>query len=399
MDKMPLKGALKDDRLNFIPNGAMLLDGDTIIATGDFEALVKIHASDAELIELHGNNVAIPGFIDSHTHICFAGSRAGDYALRNAGSSYLEIAEKGGGIWDTVTKTRATTQQQLVLGIVTRAKRHLTDGVTTIEVKSGYGLSVEEELKMLRAIQKANALSFPDLIATCLAAHIMPRDFDGNASEYLENIYKELFPQIINEKLTRRIDAFIEKGAFSEDDIAPYFKNAKDHGFDLTVHADQFNPAGSKLAVMYGAVSADHLEASTEKEIKMIAKSDVVATALPGASLGLGCGFAPARKLLDAGACLAIASDWNPGSAPMGDLLMQATVLGASKKLTNTEVLAGITFRAAHALRLTDRGILAVGRKADFLIFDVDHYNEILYHQGRLKPSEVWKNGQQVHKI
>jgi imidazolonepropionase len=198
------------------------------------------------------------------------------------------------------------------------------------------------------------------------------------------------------EQLTNRIDAFIEKSAFSAQQIAPYFKKAKEMGFDITVHADQFTPGGSKAAVDFGAMSADHLEASTGKEISLLADSDTIATALPGASIGLGCDFTPARRLLDAGGALAIASDHNPGSAPMGDLLAQASILGTFEKLTNAEVLAGITFRAAAALRLTDRGKLEVGFLADLAVFHSDNYQDILYNQGNLKPCMIWKNGELV---
>ena len=167
-------------------------------------------------------------------------------------------------------------------------------------------------------------------------------------------------------------------------------------GFELTLHADQFTPGGSEVAVTCGALSADHLEASGPSEVQALAQSDVVATALPGASIGLGCDFTPARALLDAGACLAIASDFNPGSAPMGDLLTQASILGAFEKLANAEVLAGITYRAARALGLSDRGRLLPGMKADLAVFPTDDFNEILYHQGQLRPSLVWKNGECV---
>lgn len=398
MDRMPLKGPIRDSQLAVITNGALLMDGKLILEVGTFDTLLKKHQNteDVKIIELPDDHVCLPGLIDAHTHICFAGSRASDYALRNAGSSYLEIAEKGGGIWDTVTKTREASQQDLIFEVISRTNRHLQDGITTVEVKSGYGFSVEEELKMLRAIHEANHACESDLISTCLAAHVKPKDFAGTASEYLQLVYEKLFPIIKNEKLSNRVDAFIEQGAFTQKEVMIYLQKAKEYGFDITIHADQFSVGGSEVAVDFNAVSADHLEVTTEREIKALAQSDVVATALPGASIGLGCSFTPARKILDAGGCLAIASDWNPGSAPMGDLLMQASVLATYEKLTNAEVLAAITYRAAHALRLQDRAILSVGKLADFVLFPTTHYNEILYNQGKLKPSQVWKNGQLV---
>ncbi len=341
--------------------------------------------------------LVLPGFVDAHTHICFGGSRAHDYAMRNAGKTYLEIAKAGGGIWDTVTQTRKATKGELVKGIVKRAKRHLANGVTTLEVKSGYGLSISEELKMLYAIKEADETLASDLVATCLAAHMFPKDYNGNPGEYLEEIATNLLPILKKENLANRIDAFIEEGAFTPEVIEPYFNTAQELGFDITVHADQFSTGGSEVAIKHNAISADHLEASTDREILLLAKSKVIAVALPGASLGLGCAFTPARKILDAGGALAIASDHNPGSAPMGDLLTQAAILGAFQKLSNAEVLAGITFRAAAALKLSDRGQLGEGFLADMSIFHTNDYNEILYNQGNFKPCMVWKKGVLVY--
>ena len=394
MSGLPLKGALTDSQLPIIENAGMLLEKDHIIKIGGYkELLMDATLRKADLFRLQGDHVCLPGLIDSHTHICFSGSRANDYAMRNAGKTNLEIANAGGGIWDTVTQTRKATPAELIKKTIKRANQHLKNGVTTIEVKSGYGLSVDEELKMLRAIREANKKLPIDLITTCLAAHILPKDFDGSAEDYLAEMSERLFPILKEEKLTNRIDAFIEKSAFSASQIAPYFQKAKEMGFDITVHADQFSTGGSQVAVTFKAVSADHLEASTQGEIELLAKSDVISIALPGASLGLGCGFAPARRILDAGGALAIASDHNPGSGPMGDLLTQSAVLGAYEKLTNAEVLAGVTCRAAAALRLKDRGQLAAGYLADFCLFHTNDYKEILYNQGSFKPCAVWKNG------
>lgn len=394
MSGLPLKGALKDEQMTIIEDGGLLILDGIIIEIGLFKDL-KSKADKIESIE--GDAVCLPGFIDAHTHICFGGTRANDYAMRNAGKSYLEIAKSGGGIWDTVTKTRAQNESGLIDGIAKRAAHHLALGVTTLEVKSGYGLTIDEELKMLKAIKEANQTCPQDLIATCLAAHMLPKDWSGSAEEYLKEISENLFPIIKSEGLTNRVDAFIEESAFSADQIQPYFEKAKKVGFDITVHADQFSTGGSQVAVEFGAISADHLEASTEKEVELLAKSETIAMALPGASIGLGCAFTPARKLLDAGASLAIASDHNPGSAPMGNLLTEASILGTFQKLSNAEVLAGITHRAAAALALNDRGMFDKGKNADFVVFPTDNYQEITYHQGELKPSGVWKNGIKKH--
>lgn len=398
MSGIPLKGSLKDEDIPVIDSGGILIKDERIIGLGNFQDLqTTLEGSEFDTVVLEGKHVCLPGFVDAHTHICFGGSRALDYAKRNSGKSYLEIAREGGGIWDTVTKTRSSDMEQLIRGIVKRAKRHLKNGTTTIEVKSGYGLSVNEELKMLRAIREADLQVPADLIATCLAAHMPPKDFEGTAAAYLQLLIDELLPAIQEENLCHRVDVFVEESAFTSKDAHAYMTTAKHMGFDLTVHADQFTTGGSQLAVDLGVLSADHLEASTEKEIKMLAESPVISTALPGASLGLGCAFTPARKILDAGGALAIASDHNPGSAPMGDLLTQASILGAFEKLSNAEVLAGITCRAAAALNLSDRGVLSNGLLADMAVFHTDHYGEILYNQGNLKPCMIWKNGRIVY--
>ncbi|AYL97398.1 imidazolonepropionase [Mucilaginibacter celer] len=386
---LPLKGAIKDEQLQIIQNGGILTEDGIILAVDDFEKLRKNYPS-AQIEEITGDHVLLPGFVDCHTHICFAGSRAKDYAMRNAGKSYLEIAASGGGIWDSVTQTRAATEAELSSLLLQRINRHLTEGVTTIEVKSGYGLSVNEELKQLKAINQAANKTHAHIIPTCLAAHIKPKDFDGNESEYLKHLLTDLLPKIKQQDLAARVDIFIEQSAFNTSDALFYLSRAKQMGFEVTVHADQFTTGGSEVAVKARATSADHLEASGDYEIKLLANSDTVAVTLPGASLGLGMDYAPARKLLNAGACLAIASDWNPGSAPMGDLLMQSSVMAAAEKLSTAEVFAGLTYRAAQALKLNDRGTLTKGKLADMQAYPCKDYREILYHQGKLKPNKVY---------
>jgi len=395
MNGLPLKGSLSDDQLEIIPNAGVLVADGKIRAIGNFEQL-KASYSPSEIDRLNTAYVAFPGLIDAHTHICWAGSRANDYALRLSGKTYLEIAAQGGGIWSTVTKTRGASLDELAELTVTRANQLLKQGITTIEVKSGYGLSVEEELKLLEAIRKANDKTSVALISTCLAAHIVPKDFNVNEVEYLYFILQKLLPQVLQKKLSKRVDIFIDQGAFSISPAKEYLLKAKAMGFEITVHGDQFSCGVAQLAVEVGALSIDHLEAANENEIQFLAKGNVIPIALPGASLGMGEPFAPVRKLLDAGTSLAIASDWNPGSAPMGNLLAEAAILGAKEKLTMAETWAALTFRAASALNLPDRGILKNGFLADITAFKTDNYKEILYQQGQLKPEKVWKNGYRV---
>src|SRR5690606_27769257 len=291
-----------------------------------------------------------PAFTDCHTHICFGGNRANDFAMRNAGKTYLEIAESGGGIWSSVQHTRAASEDELIQTTLERANFLISLGITTIAIKSGYGLDVEHELTMLRVIKKVQTMTQATLIPACLAAHLKPRDFEGSNAEYLDFIVNSILPRVKEEGLAKRVDIFIEKSAFQPEESRDFLLKAKELDFEITVHADQFTPGSSRIAVEVGAKSADHLEATADEDIAFLANSETVAVALPGASLGLGEKFTPARKILDANGILAIASDWNPGSAPMGNLITQASVLATFQKLSTAEVLAGVTFRSAFAL-------------------------------------------------
>lgn len=392
---LPLRGKIADEMLEVISNGALLVSDGKIVEVAQLPVL-RDKFPEVLLEEIEGEKTAFPAFVDAHTHICFGGNRANDFALRNAGKSYLEIAEAGGGIWSSVQHTRNATGEELLETLLQRIDFLLRLGISTIEIKSGYGLDAENELKMLRVIDAARKKTPATLVSTCLAAHLKPRDFSGSSSDYLEYIFTEILPVVKAENLAKRVDIFIEKSAFQPEESSDFLLKAKNMGFEITVHADQFTSGSSRVAVEVGAKSADHLEATTDEDIAYLAASDTVAIALPGASLGLGEPFTPARKILDANGILAIASDWNPGSAPMGNLLTQASILASYQKLTNAEVLAGITFRAAHALNLHDRGILENGKKADFVIFDTDNHQNVLYRQGSLVPAAIYIEGEKI---
>jgi len=397
MEGLPFKGPVPDVRMPVLENAGILIHHDKIQQIGRYGDLLTIAKENQfRIVHEPDDLVVLPGLIDCHTHVCFAGTRSDDFAARLSGKSYAEIAAAGGGIWNTVTQTRALDNQRLADQTVQRVNKHFRDGITTVEVKSGYGLSTMEELRLLQIIRQAGQSCESDLVSTCLAAHIKPKDFNGSSGEYLRTIIEELVPVILEKDLTKRMDIYIDETGFSFDDGKFFLQNIKQSGFDFTVHADQFMRGGSKLAVEMGAMSADHLEASTENEIDLLAQSNVTAVCLPGASLGMGLPFAPVRKLLNAGACVAIASDWNPGTAPMGDLLLQASVLCTYEHLTMAETFAGITYRAASALNMPDRGILKAGFLADMIAFPVPDYKEIIYHQGTLKPSQIWKKGKQT---
>ncbi|MFW2135283.1 imidazolonepropionase [Chryseobacterium sp. TY4] len=395
LDKLPLRGKINDESLEIQVNAAVLVDGEKIITIGDFEEL-KANNPNASIDLIDTEQVLLPALVDAHTHICFGGNRANDFAMRNAGKTYLEIAEAGGGIWSSVKHTREASEEELLKTTLERIHYLLSLGITTIEIKSGYGLNVDEELKMLRIVKKAQAQTKATLVPTCLAAHLKPKDFDGGNQEYLDYILNKILPKVKEEDLAKRVDIFIEKSAFLPEESKVFLEKAKAMGFLITVHADQFTAGSSRVAVEVGAQSADHLEATADEDIDFLAKSNTVAIALPGASIGLGDRFAPARKLLDSGAIFAIASDWNPGSAPMGNLITQAAILATFQKLTTPEVWAAMTYRAAYALGFEDRGVIAKGKKADFVSFETDNFNNILYYQGRMSAKHTFINGEKI---
>lgn len=392
---LPLRGKLSDEQLEIITDGGILVNNNKIQRVGNFEKL-KSENQNIEIESIEGEQIVLPAFVDSHTHICFGGNRANDFAMRNAGKTYLEIADSGGGIWSSVQHTRSASEEELLKTLLERINFLISLGITTIEVKSGYGLDVENELKMLRMIKKAQEQTTATLVPTCLSAHLKPRDFEGSNQEYLNYIITEILPKVKEEGLAKRVDIFIEKSAFQPEESKDFLLKTKNLGFEITVHADQFTPGSSRIAVEVGAKSADHLEATIDQDIAFLAESNTVATALPGASLGLGEKFTPARKLLDAGAILAIASDWNPGSAPMGNLITQASILATFEKLTTAEVLAGITFRSAFALGLEDRGRLENGLKADFVTFKTNNFQNVLYNQGSLNTENIYIDGNKI---
>ena len=388
MVNLPERGAISDNSLEIIDDGGVVIEDGKIIEVGDFLSLSK---NDLDVREITYPCVLLPGFIDSHTHVCHYGNRSDEYAKRNSGISYQQILEEGGGIHNTMNSTSNSTDEQLTDDTLNRLKRHFQEGVLTCEVKSGYAPNLEDEVRMLRIINEIDSSNDIDLIPTCLAAHVTPKKYESS-KKYLDSIVNELLPIIKEENLSNRVDIFIEEKAFSITEASNFLEKIKSD-FYITAHANQFTSGGLKVGVDNGAVSVDHLEVITDQEIDYLSKSDTTGVVLPGCSLGLGIPFAPARKLLDNNCKVSIASDWNPGSAPMGDLLMQASLLGSTEKLSNAEVLAGITCRSANALSLEDRGSLENGKIADMIGFKTNDFRDILYNQGKLKPSFICKRG------
>ncbi len=388
MVNLPERGAISDNSLEIIDDGGVVIEDGKIIEVGDFLSLSK---NNLDVREITYPCVLLPGFIDSHTHVCHYGNRSDEYAKRNSGISYQQILEEGGGIHNTMNSTSNSTDEQLTDDTLNRLKRHFQEGVLTCEVKSGYAPNLEDEVRMLRIINEIDSSNDIDLIPTCLAAHVTPKIYESS-KKYLDSIVNDLLPIIKEENLSNRVDIFIEEKAFSITEASNFLEKIKSD-FYITAHANQFTSGGLKVGVDNGAVSVDHLEVITDQEIDYLSKSDTTGVVLPGCSLGLGIPFAPARKLLDYNCKVSIASDWNPGSAPMGDLLMQASLLGSTEKLSNAEVLAGITCRAANALSLEDRGSLENGKIADMIGFKTNDFRDILYNQGKLKPSFICKRG------
>ena len=388
MANLPERGAISDNSLEIIEDGGVVIEDGKIIEVGDFLPLSK---NNLDVREINYPCVLLPGFIDSHTHVCHYGNRSDEYAKRNSGISYQQILEEGGGIHNTMNSTSNSTDEQLTDDTLNRLKRHFQEGVLTCEVKSGYAPNLEDEVRMLRIINEIDSSNDIDLIPTCLAAHVTPKKYESS-KKYLDSIVNDLLPIIKEENLSNRVDIFIEEKAFSVTEASNFLEKIKSD-FHITAHANQFTSGGLKVGVDNGAVSVDHLEVITDQEIDYLSKSDTTGVVLPGCSLGLGIPFAPARKLLDNNCKVSIASDWNPGSAPMGDLLMQASLLGSTEKLSNAEVLAGITSRAANALSLEDRGSLENGKIADMIGFKTNDFRDILYNQGKLKPSFICKRG------
>ena len=389
MSNLPLKGSITDEKLEIIENGGVIIDGNKILEVGKFSDLAK---KEKNILEIDFQSVLVPGFIDCHTHICHYGSRSEEYSKRNAGMSYQQILSEGGGIHNTMTATENASDEELERVTVSRLDRHFNEGVLTCEIKSGYGSDLNQEVRLLNIINKINKNHAMDIIPTCLAAHVTPKIYNSS-SEYLEKIIEELIPVLEKKKLTNRIDIFIEEKAFSVSESFDYLSQLKNK-FDITVHANQFSSGGVKVGVDCGAKSVDHLEVIDDNEIRYLSNSNTSAVVLPGCSLGLGIPFAPARKLLDRNCKLSIATDWNPGSAPMGDLLQQSSLLGSIEKLSSAEVFSAITYRSADALGLNDRGKIEKDKLADFIGFKSDDYRDILYNQGKLKPSFICKRGE-----
>ena len=336
--------------------------------------------------EVHdvGGKWIIPGLIDCHTHLVYAGNRAHEFAARQAGKTYAEISAEGGGIAYTVKQTRAASEAELFAQSEKRLKHFLAEGVTTMEIKSGYGLDMESEMKMLRVAKKLGEKYPVTIRKAFLGAHSVPTEFKDRADEYIDVVVNEMLPAIAKEKLADAVDGFCEHIAFTPAQIARVFDAAKKHGLAVKLHAEQLSDqGGAGLAAQYKALSADHLEFASEEGIKAMAASGTVAVLLPGAFYMLKEKQKPPVELLRKhGVAIALASDCNPGTSPVLSLVamlnMGCTLFG----LTPEEALRGITVNAAKALGLADIGTLEVGKVADMAIWDIGHPQDLAYYLG-----------------
>jgi imidazolonepropionase len=341
--------------------------------------------------------LVMPGLVDAHTHALFGGSRAQEFCRRLKGESYEQIAKQGGGIQSTVRATREAPDQELAHGLETRLRRALRGGITTIEVKSGYGLSVAEELRSLKIIDEVGKGIPMHLEATCLALHAPSPDLPS-LDPYIDVVISDLLPQVAHGKLARFVDAFIEDGYYSVAQVAPYAQKALDLGLGLRWHADEFKDCGgAAFAAECAAASADHLQHASESGLKAMSQKGVVATLLPGTSLYTNIPYANGRKMLDLGVPLAIASDFNPGSCAIHNLSMLAALACLSCGVKPFEALAGVTFVPAMSLGLGNKGALAKGSDGDFLVYEaMADWQHWFWDFGQSAPSSVWVGGERV---
>ncbi|MEA3336070.1 MAG: imidazolonepropionase [Chloroflexota bacterium] len=393
-----------------VENGAIaVLEGQIVAAGTTPEVLKQVDDPEAAIIVDAADRVVLPGFVDPHTHLLWAGDRAGEFEMRIAGASYMEIMDAGGGIMNTVRATRAATIDQLIEETLPRLDSMIMHGTTTAEVKTGYGLDTETEIKMLDAIRLLDEQHPLDLIPTFLGAHAVPPDYADTPDRFVDLLVEEMLPAVA--ELRYRVetpdggyyvraadfcDVFCEVGAFDVAQSRRILETARDLGLGLKIHADEFEPlGGSTLAVELGAISADHLVCTTDEQLRVLATSDTVAVSLPGTPFGLGHDrYTRARTLIDQGAALALATDLNPGTCWGESMQFIISLACRSMQLTPAEAICATTINGAHALGLGDYlGSLEVGKQADILVLDIPDFRHLGYRFGTNLVETVIKRG------
>ncbi|MCX6641039.1 MAG: imidazolonepropionase [bacterium] len=387
-----------DGSFEEISDAAILFDREIIACGSESEILPEARVSGTEIVDAEGMLVT-PGLVDSHTHPAFAEFRAGEFELRNRGSSYKEIAASGGGIRSSVRSLRALSEDELVLRMLPRLDTFLRYGITTVEAKSGYGLSLDQELKQLRALKRCGDQHPLELIPTLLAAHEIPDEYRENRRKYLDVVVNEIIPAAAENKLAQFCDVFCERGVFSVEESRVVLETGKRYGLIPKIHADQLTyTGGAELAAEVGAASAEHLDFISEIGIERMVEAGVVFTLLPGAVVFLGLTrYPPARRILEMGGKVALATDFNPGSSPTQNLALIITLACVFCKMTIREALWSATLGGAYALRLNHRiGSLHPQKQADFVVWDYSDERLIPYNYGMNMVREVYKNGSLV---
>jgi imidazolonepropionase len=383
--------------LEIIRDGGMLIRDGKIERVGP-SAEIEKNVGDAEVVDA-GGRVVMPGFVDAHTHLIFAGNRLDDFERRVRGDTYEQIAKAGGGIWSTVAKTRAASE----LDLLTQAKKHanwlLRCGTTTVEAKSGYGLTVEDELKILRVIRQLKKEVRLEIVPTFLGAHAVPRELSPD--EYLDVVVTEMLPRVTAEKLAEFCDVFCERGYFDIDQSRKILSAAKKGGLGLRGHVDQLtNSGGARLMAEIGATTADHLEQTDEQGIAALKKANVQAVLLPGSVYALGSSRYPrAREMIEAGLAIVLATDFNPGSSPTPSMPMVLSLACTQMKMSPAEAITASTVNAAYSVNRGDRiGSLELGKLANFVIFDCEDYRELAYWFGIPQTHSVYVRGECVSR-
>jgi imidazolonepropionase len=389
--------------LDLVEDGAVLVQHGVIAAVGTRAEVEKLpEARAAEKLDL-GGRVAVPGFVDSHTHLVHAASRAEEYELKIQGASYEEIARKGGGILNSVKKLRAATSEELKKRALAALQQFARYGTTTMEAKSGYGLDVASELKILKLHKELAAVQPLEIVSTFLGAHVVPEEFRkkaGGAKKYIQLLEENLLPEIAERKLAEFCDVFCDRGAFSVVESKRVLQAGRQWGLAPRMHAEQLSRSGAtRLAMLLRAASCDHLEYVGKSDIRALGKSETVATLLPGCDFHLGLKkYAPARELIDAGAIVALATDYNPGTSPTLSMPMILSLACTQLRMTPAEAITAATINAAYALRREKQvGSLDVGKQADISVFEVADYREIPYYFGVNYCWMTIKRGRVIH--
>jgi imidazolonepropionase len=383
--------------VGIVKDASIVVEDESIAWVGPTAHLPPI-APDAVVIDASGKTV-IPGLVDSHTHLVFAGSREDEFEARLQGWSYQEIAAKGGGINATVRRVRESSKEELKELTRNRLRRLLRYGVATVEVKSGYGLTTADEVKCLEVIADLNSEGPWELVATFLGAHSIPAEYADRRDVYVRIVTDEMLPEIARCRLAHFCDVFCDVGAFSIEETERILRTARGLGFNLKLHADELSArGGAELAARMGAASADHLLCITETGIDALAESHTVATLLPGTAFFLGLPYAPARKLIERGVRVALASDCNPGTCPTENVPLVGAMACTQMKMLPSESLAALTVNAAAALGCSGRlGTIDAGKQADLVICNVPDYRQLFYHFGVNHVWRVIKRGRVVH--